>query len=342
MKNKDFFERLEPEDLKKIKKSPQPLFIHPMLATLTEDYFSSAQWIYEHKFDGVRCIAVKKNGIVRLMSRNERLMNDEYPELVHALQAQQADNFIIDGEIVALDAHGVSDFQLLQSRINLHDLARIHLHENVTPVYYHIFDALYLHGHDITALGLLVRKELLKKILIYNNLLIYTDYRSPDGLIYFKQACKNRWEGLIAKQIHSSYQQARSSAWLKFKCSLGQELIIVGYTDPGGSRTDFGALLVGYYHNDKLIFAGKVGSGFSRDTLAVLGKKLRARIVQKCPVENYDGPVRGVHWVRPDLVADFKFAQWTKGNKLRVPRYKGLRKDKSARLVVKEDRSRKI
>jgi DNA ligase D-like protein (predicted ligase) len=333
---KDIFTGISPEVLKKRKKSPQPDFVDPMLATLTTHYFSSAEWIYEHKFDGERCLAVKKKGKVHLMSRNKKEMNESYPELVAALEAQEADNCIIDGEIVALNKDKISDFELLQSRMNLQDLQKVAHRSKTVPIYYRIFDVVHAQGYDLRDMPLLSRKSILKKLLHYNTILTYTTHRSPDGIAYFKMACDDNWEGLIAKKADSRYVGVRSKNWLKFKCASGQELVIGGYTSPQGSRTDFGALLVGYYDGDNLMFAGKVGTGFDQKTLTFLGKKLRALARKTCPFANYDGPQKNVHWVKPELVADFKFAQWTNNNKLRVPRYKGLRNDKRAHEVVKE------
>jgi bifunctional non-homologous end joining protein LigD len=322
--------------LKKCKKERQPSFITPMLATLTTNYFSSSEWLYEHKFDGVRCIAVKKNGKVTLMSRNRNVINREYPELEKALLKQAADNFIIDGEIVALNKKGISDFELLQSRINLTALLAIKEKVREMPIYYHVFDCMYVDGYNICSLPLFVRKKVVKNLLRFNTIIKYSQHLAGNGLTLFKQACKNHWEGLIVKKADSSYVSKRSPNWLKFKCSTGQELVIGGYTQPQGSRTDFGALLVGYYQQGKLHFAGKVGSGYSHETLEMLGKKLRAVEIKKCPFSHYDGPMSNVHWVTPKLVAEFEFAQWTAGGKLRVPRYKGLRDDKSAKKVIRE------
>lgn len=322
--------------VKKGKKVAQPEFIQPMLATLTTDYFSSKDWIYEHKFDGVRCIAIKKKGKVHLLSRSHRLMNSDYPEIVKAFQAQKADNFIVDGEIVAT-YKGLSDFELLQSRINLKDLEKIEKRVKTVPIALRIFDVMYAYGYDVCHLPLLDRKTILKALLNYNKLLSYTDHKSGNGLTYFKRACKLHWEGLIAKKADGIYQVGkRSPSWLKFKCIMQQELVIGGYTTPKGSRTDFGALLVGYYEKGTLKFAGKVGTGYSHDILTMLGKKLRALKTEKCPFVNYNESLNNVHWVKPQLVAEFQFAEWTRDNKLRVGRYKGLRTDKSAKLVVKE------
>lgn len=322
--------------LKNAKRVKQPTFIKPMLATLTKTYFSSNEWIYEHKFDGVRCIVIKKGNHVSLMSRNHRSINDEYPELVDAFEKQSATDFIVDGEIVAVNKKGISDFQMLQGRMNLKNPHRIAKDEKLVPVFIHIFDIMYTHGYDVTNVPLLGRKQLLKKLLRYNKLIKYTEHKTGDGVAYFHYACKKGWEGLIAKKSDGIYEERRSKTWLKFKCGQGQELVIGGYTEPRGSRSDFGALLVGYYDGDQFKYAGKVGTGYSEDVLHELGKKMRAIETKKCPFVNYNGKSTNVHWLRPKLVAEFQFAQWTEGGKLRVGRYKGLREDKKAKDVVKE------
>lgn len=321
--------------LKKCKKMRQPNFIQPMLATLTNDYFSSKDWLYEHKFDGVRCLAFKKNGNVILMSRNHNRMNISYPEIAQALEEQKADNFIIDGEIVALHG-GISNFELLQSRIHLEDVERIKTREKQIPVAYCIFDLLYVDGHDVRDLPLIARKELLKKLFKYTHVLLYSQHLVGDGVKFFHAACKAKWEGIMAKKADSHYVDKRSRNWLKFKCISEQELVIGGYTAPRGTRSDFGALLVGYYKKGKFHYAGKVGTGYDQETLHMLGKKLRSLEIKKCPFVDFDISPRGVHWVKPQLVAEFQFAQWTQGGKLRVGRYKGLRTDKAAKDVVKE------
>lgn len=321
--------------IKKGKRISQPDFVPPMLATLTDEYFSSDDWIYEHKFDGVRCLVFKKNGKVTLLSRNKNLMNNEYPEIAEAFEKQKADNFIVDGEIVAVEK-GLSDFELLQSRINLKDLEAIKAKIKQVPIALCIFDIMYYNGYDLRDLPLLERKKILKSLLNYNKTLIFTVHKVGDGVSFFHKACKLGWEGLIAKKTDSIYEGRRSKNWLKFKCVMEQELVIGGYTTARGSRTDFGALLVGYYQKGKLMYAGKVGTGYSHETLRMLGKKMRALEIKKCPFTNYDETMNGVHWISPKLVAEFGFAQWTRGGKLRVGRYHGLRDDKDAKDVVKE------
>lgn len=322
--------------LKKRVKKVEPSFIQPMLATLTTRYFSNKNWLYEHKFDGERCLVFKRKGNVTLMSRNKRIINAEYPELVAALLKQKADNFIIDGEIIARDASGISDFQLLQGRINVQKESKITLRKTEIQICYQIFDLMYVENYDIREFPLYIRKKLLQKLLNYNKVLLYTDHIVGDGIPFFKKACEAHWEGLIAKQSESIYTGTRSSNWLKFKCIMKQELVIGGYTSPKGSRTFFGALLVGYYEKGKLLYAGKVGTGYSEETLTFLGKKLQKLEVKRCPFSNYNESETGIHWVKPLLVAEFQFAQWTNAGKLRVGRYKGLRDDKDAKDVVKE------
>ena len=330
------FAELSTTAMRKRLKKPFPQFIPPMLATLTDDYFADSNWVYEHKFDGERCIAFKRNGVVTLKSRNRNVINTEYPELVQALTDQAADNFVIDGEIIATDKHGLSDFQLLQGRMNLKNIRSTKSNRSKVPISYRIFDIMYLDQYDLRQLGLIDRKHILKKMLHFNQALVYSNELTGDGIKLFNKACHLKWEGLIVKAAHSAYVGKRSKDWLKFKCIMQEELIIVGYTEPQGQRTDFGALLVGYYQKQKLIFAGKVGTGYSQATLKLLGAKLRKLEIKKCPIAEYNESTNGVHWVRPELVAEFKFAEWTKAGRLRAPRYKGLRDDKVAQEVVRE------
>ncbi|MCL5874877.1 MAG: non-homologous end-joining DNA ligase [Candidatus Dependentiae bacterium] len=334
--NNNIFATTTAEDLKKRKKSTEPLFMPLMLATLTKTYFSDPNWLYEHKFDGERCLIIKKKGKVYLTSRNKKSMNDEYPELVDALLKEKADNFIIDGEIISTNKAGISDFQLLQGRINLKKGAEITERGKIIPIQYYVFDLLYVDGYDIRQLPLCARKSILKKLLSYNKIVRYTEHQVGNGISFFKKACSLKWEGLIAKRMDGPYIGRRSTDWLKFKCIMQQELVIGGYTLPKGSRDYFGALLVGYYKDGTLRYAGKVGTGYTEDVLAMLGSKLEKIKTAKCPFSNYDESTKNVIWVKPSIVAEFHFANWTKANKLRVGRYKGLRDDKRAKDVVKE------
>jgi len=335
-KSERIFSGIADDVLTHRKKKTQPSFVQPMLATLTDNYFSKQTWIYEEKFDGVRCIVIKKNGDVQLISRNKKSMNNGYPELVKAFEQQSADNFIVDGEVVALSADGVSSFELLQGGINLINHAKIRMRSAHIPIEMYIFDVMYASGYDLQNLPLLARKQILRKLLSFNKILVYTTNVVGDGITYFKKICRMHGEGVIAKLADSKYVETRSKNWLKFKCIMKQELIIVGYTEPRGSREYFGALLVGYYKNNKLMYAGKVGTGYSVKVLKVLGERLQNLEIKKCPLADFDEPTKGIHWVKPQLVAEFEFAQWTSAGKLRVGRYKGLRDDKDPKDVVKE------
>ncbi len=335
-KTSSIFTGINAQDRKHAKKMTQPLFMPLELATLTNEYFSHDDWIYEEKYDGERCQVVKKKGKVHLVSRNRKSMNEQYPELVEAFEKQSADNFIVDGEIVAMGKKGSGDFQMLQSRIHLTRKQMIETRVKQVPIKICIFDILYAGGYDLRQMPLLARKKVLKNLLSFNKKIEFAKHKVGKGIPFFKAACKMHWEGIMAKYSQSKYTGKRSTDWLKFKCFMQQELVIAGYTDPQRSREYFGSLLVGYYKNKKLMYAGKVGTGYTHEVLKNLGTRMKKLEIKTCPFENYDESVKGVHWIKPELVAEFEFANWTLGGKLRVGRYKGLRDDKQARDVVKE------
>lgn len=317
-----------------LKKTAFPKWISPMLATLTKDYFSDPNWIFEEKFDGIRILAFCNGSKVSLLTRNKKSANDRYPEIAHALQKQKL-HCVLDGEVVAYGKKKITHFELLQQRlmaINLDEAL-----QSKIKIYYCIFDIMYLDGYDVTKLPLLERKKLLKAMLPKTGILLYTPHKVKNGEAYRKAACKKGWEGIMAKRADSTYQHKRSRDWLKFKCINEQELVIAGYTEPQGSRTAFGALLLGYYEKGVLKFAGKVGTGFDETTLQSLYAKLSKLERKKCPFAHDDQlPKSKVHWVAPQLVAQIGFEEWTSSNKLRQPRYLGLRPDKKAKEVVKE------
>ncbi|MDX1377073.1 MAG: non-homologous end-joining DNA ligase, partial [Burkholderiales bacterium] len=261
-------------------------------------------------------------------------LDDSYPELVEALDRVSAARFVADGEIVAFEGH-VTSFARLQGRMQLSDpdAAR----SSGIRVYYYLFDLLHLDGYDLTRLPLERRKQLLREALSFDGPLRFTPHRRGDGEAYFAQACGKGWEGLIAKDARAGYRHGRSRDWLKFKCVREQELVIGGYTDPKGSRTGFGALVVGFYKGDRLHYAGKVGTGFDEKTLKSIAKTLRAKERATCPfAEKAAASEKGVHWVTPEVVAQIAFSEWTRDDRLRHPRFIGLRRDKPARKVVKE------
>ena len=306
-----------------MRRTKQPEWGQPMLATLTRDYFSDPEWVFEPKLDGIRCIAFKKGSSVKLLSRNKLDRTHSFPKVADAL-ARQEGNFIIDGEVAAVQDDRTS-FGLLQQA-----------QRGAVPIVYFVFDIVFLDGHDTTKLDLLERKALLKGSLRWRKPLTYVSHLAEEGEAYLEEACKKGWEGLIAKRAASPYTKGRSKDWLKFKCSNEQELVIGGYTDPQGARAAFGALLLGYYEGKELHYAGKVGTGFNEQTLRELLDEMRPLEQPESPFAGKPPLRKGVHWVKPKLVAQIAFAEWTGDGRLRHPRFVGLRKDKSARSVVRE------
>lgn len=304
----------------------------PMLATLTEDYFDNENWIFERKLDGERALAYKSGSEIKLLSRNNKDLNFKYPELVAALKKEKND-FIVDGEIVVL-VKGKTDFTRLGERMFLSNEHSVNL--STVKVNFFLFDILELNGQSTEKVAQIERKLLLKKSLKFYEPVRYLEHIKKNGLKYHEMACGKGWEGIIAKDAKASYVHLRSRSWLKFKCAAGQEMVIAGYTDPQGSRTGFGALLLGFYRKGKLVYAGRVGTGFSDQLLSELLKKLKKLETDKNPFAEGKFSLRGVHFVSPKLVGEIGFTEWTKDDSLRHPRFLGLRADKPARQVKKE------
>jgi bifunctional non-homologous end joining protein LigD len=296
-----------------------------MKAVLTDERFSDPNWIYERKLDGIRCVAIRSGKQLKMLSRNDLSLNARYPELADALAAEPCEQFAIDGEAVAFAGAQTSFARLAQRK------------QTYVAVFLYVFDVLWLDGHDVREVPLRSRKRLLREALEFKGHVRFTPHRNEHGEAYFAEACRKGWEGLIAKRADSPYSASRSRDWLKFKCERGQELVIGGYTAPQGSRIELGALLVGYYEQGELRYAGKVGTGFDQATLKELGQKLR-RIRRKTPPFADADSIRekGVTWVEPRLVAQIGFTEWTRHGRLRHPRFLGLRFDKSPREVVRE------
>jgi bifunctional non-homologous end joining protein LigD len=296
-----------------------------MKAVLWDEPFSDPDWIFERKLDGVRCIAHRDGNGVRLVSRTDRSMNGDYPELVEALQAEPCDDYVIDGEVVAFDSRGITSFSRLQRR-----------HREPVAIFYYVFDLLRLGREDVRELPLRERKAMLRQALRFEGHVRFSPHRNEHGEQLFRDACRKGLEGLMAKRADSPYRATRSSDWRKLKCHAEQELVIGGYTAPQGSRTDFGALLVGYFEDGRLSYAGKVGTGFDRATLRELGARLRKLERDDPPFVDVHPIPRGTHWVEPELVGQIAFTEWTRDGRLRHPRYLGLRTDKPAADVVRE------
>jgi bifunctional non-homologous end joining protein LigD len=313
----------------------QPAWIAPMLATLSDRAPSGGGWIYEPKLDGVRVLAFVNGGSVRLFSRNRKPVEGGYHELVEALSLAVRGDAVLDGEIVAPDpATGLSSFARLQQRMHLRDVRRAA--RTGVSVELYLFDCLFYEGIDLTGLPLLDRKKVLRDVVWYDGPVRFAPYRTTGSAAMYREACAKGAEGIIAKRAESRYVSGRSADWLKIKCVRQQELVIGGYTGPQGAREHLGALLVGYYDGGKLRYAGKVGTGYDRDTLAMLYRKLVPLHRRTSPFA--PGPVPGgeVQWVMPRLVAQIGFGEWTEAGLLRHPRFLGLRDDKSAREVRRE------
>jgi bifunctional non-homologous end joining protein LigD len=305
-----------------LRPAPAPVRAEAMKAVLTEERFSDPEWIFERKLDGIRCIAIRSGADVLLLSRNDLSLNGRYPEIAAALAAERADRFAIDGEVVAFDGSQTSFARLADRGV---------------AVYLYAFDVVWLEGQDVRELPLRARKRLLRAALGFDGPVRLTAYRNEAGEELFAEACRKGWEGVIAKRADSPYRATRSRDWLKFKCEKGQELVIGGFTAPRGSRTELGALLLGYHDGAALRYAGKVGTGFDRATLRDLGARLRALRRDEPPfADPAEIRERGVTWVEPELVAQVAFTEWTRAGRLRHPRFLGLRGDKSAREVVRE------
>ena len=304
-----------------------------MLATLVAEPFSRENWIFEPKLDGERCLTFRNHKTARLFSRNKKTLNETYPELVAPLANLAVENYITDGEIVAFKGD-VTSFSQLQRRMQVRDpdeARRVGV-----EVFYYLFDLLYLNGYDLRNVPLMQRKALLQEAFEFRDPLRYTQHRERGGEVYYRGACRKGLEGVIAKRADSIYVSRRSRDWLKIKCWEEQEFVIGGFTDPKGGRVGFGALLLGYYEGGRLRYAGKVGTGFDTGLLISLSKEMSALEIKHSPFAEEVKAGKGVHWVRPKLVAQVSFTQWTRDGRLRHPRFLGIRQDKDPREVVRE------
>ena len=322
--------------------SAKARFIDPMKPRLVKDPPAAGDWIYELKFDGIRLIVVKTDKKVSLLSRNKNELAGRFPEIVEAVRNLPSRECVIDGEVVALDDEGRSSFQLLQAR---------EIEGRKSPVYFYAFDLLQLDGKSLIGLSLEARKNVLQKLCAdAGDPIRYSGAIGEEAKPLLKEVKRRGLEGIIGKQRNSVYEPGRrSGAWIKLKCVNEQEFVIGGYTPPQGSRKHFGAILVGYYKNKKLVFAGKVGTGFTAKSLATLHRKFQQQERESCPFvdlpskqngqwvqEITPSMMRKMHWVNPVFVCEIKFAEWTRDNKLRAPVFVGLREDKKASEVVRE------
>jgi bifunctional non-homologous end joining protein LigD len=322
--------------------SAKPSFIEPMKPRLLEKPPLAGDWMYELKFDGIRAIAVKIGKKVSLFSRNKNRLDVRFQEIVRAVKELVAHECVIDGEVVALDEKGRSSFQLLQMR---------EMEGMEPPIYFYVFDLLQLNGKNLISLPLEERKNLLQEVCRQaGDPIRFSGEIGGDASALLKEVKRRGLEGIVGKQRNSVYEPGRrSGAWIKLKCVNEQEFVIGGYTPPGGARKHFGAILVGYYKNNRLRFAGKVGSGFTAKSLATLHREFQQQERDNCPFVDLPSRqggqwVQGItpsmmqkmHWVNPVFVAQIKFAEWTRDGKLRQPVFLGLREDKPPDEVGRE------
>jgi bifunctional non-homologous end joining protein LigD len=301
------------------------------LATLVEAVPVGDEWLHEIKLDGYRLIARIEHGRARLLTRGEQDWTHRFSHIARALEALQIDNAILDGEVVVLDERGVSDFQLLQNALS--EGAK-------NPPQYFVFDLLHLAGRDLRALPLTERKRVLQATLGSsgtNGSIHYCDHVTGGGEAFYAQACELGLEGVLSKLGDRPYASGRTRDWLKTKCSRQQEFVIGGYTDPSGSRQGLGALFLGVYEGEKLVYAGKVGTGFTQTSLIQLRKKLGALAIKTPPfAEVPPSEVAGAHWIEPKLAAEVRFTGFTQDGRLRHPVFRGLREDKRPSEIVRE------
>ena len=314
-----------------------PPFYRPMAATLVDAPFDHPDWIFEPKFDGLRVLARFDGSQVTLLSRNDKPQERMFPDVASALREALPRPAVVDGEIVCFDAEGRTSFRALQQRFHLIDPAEIRTRAERFPAFVFLFDLLWLDGRDLTGEPLAARKRVLREAVAWSDQVRWTEFSEGEGKALFRDACRRGDEGVIGKLLTSPYVARRDPAWVKVKCLGRQEFVIGGFTDPQRSRVGIGALLVGYYDGDRLAYAGKVGTGYTRETLLELRRRLDKVLRSKPPFDAGDPPVGpGVHWTRPEMVAEIGFTEWTQNGLLRQPRFEGLRTDKRPRDCHRE------
>lgn len=310
-----------------------PKDIEPMLATLADKPFDSPDWLYELKMDGIRALVVKDGEKFEMWTRNDRPLTERFPTLAAALRELPGDSAVLDGEIVALDSEGHSHFELIQPRIHLSRERDIAEADDRIPVYFYAFDLLYLNGYDLRRFPLEQRKAVLKKLIPGNGGWVrYNDHIEARGTDFFNAVSKRGLEGIVAKHRESPYQQTRSRYWIKIKTQHTDHFVVAGFTPPEGSRKYFGALLLGLYNKEgELIHVGRAGGGFDDQTLKEVFEELRPLVIPKSALKNIPAEVRKSTWVRPELVCEVRFTEWTSAKQLRAPVFQGLRDDIDAK-----------
>lgn len=324
--------RIDPKKIPGARKAPMPEFLLPQLATLVEKPPFGDEWLHELKFDGYRMLCYLSRGKARFLSRNGKDWTEKFPNVSAALKTFPVTTAILDGEIVIQDKAGRSSFQALQQSMKTRSSAFV----------FQIFDLVYLDGFNIARTPLRERKGVLEELLATakpEGPLRYSDHLEGNGLKFFKQACEYGIEGIVSKLADSPYESTRNKNWLKSKCLKRQEFVIVGYTPSKKAFPGFGSLILGVYDKGKLIYAGRVGTGFSIKQRLEIQKKLDAISQPSLPfaVKPKDPGLRDAHWAKPKLVAEVEFTEWTADGSIRHPSFKGLREDKRPTEIVREE-----
>jgi bifunctional non-homologous end joining protein LigD len=320
------------KDLEGAVRKPMPTAVHPMLATSVEKPFDDPGWLFEIKWDGYRAVSFIHDGKARLVSRNQNDLTGEFPELHELSKSITAKNAVLDGEIVVLDEHGRASFSLMQQRTGIRKGGRRTGARHELQIAYYFFDVIYLDGYDLRLVALEQRKQVLSQIIAPSELVRYSDH-FPEGLALFEVAKQKGLEGILAKKRASHYEERRSREWLKIKLTQTLDCVIGGYTDPEGSRQYFGSIVLGLYdQKGRLIHVGQAGTGFNQAMLKEIWQQLKALETNRSAFYG-DVDAAHVHWVKPELVAEIKFTEWTHesaegGMKLRAPVFLGLREDK--------------
>jgi bifunctional non-homologous end joining protein LigD len=322
-----------PKQLPGARKRAMPDFVAPQLATLVKVPPEGDEWLHELKFDGYRMLCHLNRGEVRFWSRNQKDWTGKFPNLVKALKSFPASNAIVDGEVVIVDKAGRSSFQHLQQSMR----------SSATAAFvFQIFDVIYLEGYDLTATPLLQRKLLLEQLLTSikgKTPLRYSEHVEGSGEDFFRQACEYKIEGIISKLAGSPYESTRNRNWLKSKCIKRQEFVIAGYTPSKKAFPGFGSLILGVHEKGKLIYAGRVGTGFTIKQRLELQKQLDKISQPAMPfsAKPKDPGLRDAHWAKPQLIAEVEFTEWTEDGSIRHPSFQGLREDKKAAEVIREE-----
>lgn len=327
---------LNPKDLEKLpgaRKAAMPSFIAPQLATLVDKPPTGKEWLHELKFDGYRMLCHLNRGKVTFWSRNGKDWTERFPNVTKAVKGLGLSSAILDGEIVAVDKAGRTSFQKLQQAFGKTGDAGLA---------FHLFDVLYVEGFLVTKVPLIDRKELLAKLLkseAKKSPLRYSDHVEGNGPAFFKQACEFGIEGVVSKLANSLYESTRSRSWLKVKCLRRQEFVIAGYTISDKGFPGFGSLILGVYDKGKLVYAGRAGTGFSIQQRVAIQKKLDQIAQSSSPfaVKPKDPGLKRAVWAKPKLVGEVAFTEWTDEGSIRHPSFQGLREDKKATEVIREE-----